>query len=187
MGWVLPAITLGSALFGAFSGHKSKSKQAEAEKEAQERKYAAQKAFWDSQESHRGFGMDAARALLGSGNSALPGINYRIPDAAFNGLKAPRPFAGSLPADPKAGLGWSLLGGLAGGVGQAGYSGMLGQLVGGSGGGESPWYSSMVPWQSNDDRTRICALAPNLPGCPKPTPLEHIQNSALGGDEGGGY
>lgn len=177
MGWILPAAMLGGSLLGGIFGNKSKQKQAEAEKarlqaekEAQERKYAAEQGFWNANEAQRGSRMDAVRALLGNGSSKLPGVSYNIPQSIFDSLRAPRPFAGSLPADPTAGdpgagLGYNLLGGLAGGLGGFAQQALLGQL--GNQGSNSSWYSQFVPWENAEDRNRICALAPSLPGCPK--------------------
>lgn len=179
--------------FQGFAAGKAAKNQGKAQKVANEAKYKAEGDLWRSREAHRATGNDAASALLGNIQPTLqkgapnyqpsPGIQARMNEA--------RPFPGSLPADPTAGSTWALLGGLAGGGAQALDTYQMGRLM--SGGKSTPIASAIGgnvmpggndedtaygPGQvvnrpvgtssdfgGGEDRARVCALSPSLPGC----------------------
>ena len=168
-------IALGAAKFlqGLF-GHKSDQKRAEAERKAQEAAYQAQLNNWNANESGREARTQAAGQQLvkGQGSLAHGAPDYTIDPALLGKIGAPRPFAGSLPADPRAGLGYSWLSGLAGGGADVLKTILLGKLQAGAGGdgieggvpaGAAGEQVSSVSGSSPMDV--YCSLNPSVPMC----------------------
>lgn len=189
---------LGTGLLKGLFGGLSKKKQASAQGAADQRKYAAEKSFWDANEAERSqqrrARVDTTGSILRSlQGAARPGTpDYTIDPALLEklGTATPRPFAGSLPADPKAGAGMSLMSGLFGDASEALGTILLGKKLE-EGGGDvqsmpiGPNFKGMLPNLPNPGSTvppvplgggmpgvsgganaAICAQFPHFPGCP---------------------
>lgn len=180
MGPAIPVMA-GAALLKALFGFGAKKKQASAQRKADQAKYDAEKQNWDARELQRGAGLDALRGVSqnvqGTLQSGAP--NYVIDQASFDKLRAPRPYSGSMPADPGAGLGYSLLSGLAGDAGQVGADVLTGKAT------DPNRINGPASVQDNEQErqrlTRMCAIFPEYPGCPK---LGTAPNAPTGGGFG---
>lgn len=182
---------LGTSLLSGLFGGGAKKKQAKAQKDADKRKYESEKAFWDASEAER---VQQRRARTNAGGSILQNVqgslgggapNYTLDPATLEALGSatPRPYAGSLPADPTAGMGSSLVSGLFGdaadvlayeiaGKRQPGTRPAPQPGVGTQPAGSAAWSPMPVhqPGQqstiSGGANAGICAQIPYFPGCP---------------------
>lgn len=167
-----------AAFIKALAKHKAASKQAGAAKAADDERYNADKALWNSNESIRGSRVQAGGSALKNVQGSLGGgaPDYSIDPNLLSSIGAPRPYGGSHAPDPRAGLGWQFVQGLAGGAGDALNTAYMGNMyskagvggnVGASGFGNDA-ESGMAPSAS------VCAFLPSHPGCKR--------NAFLGGN-----
>jgi hypothetical protein len=120
------ALKLGQGLFSGMS----EKKKAEAQRRAQQEALAAQRGAHDARQANRGARLDATAGAMANIQPTLQtgAPNYQIDPAVLERIKKPIPFAGSMPADPRAGLGSSLVSGLMGTAGGIGQDMILGHL-----------------------------------------------------------
>lgn len=185
LGWAAIA-DLALKAFGGFAAGKANQNQAKAQKKANEADYAAKKGFWEDTESHRGVGMDQAAALLGNIQPSLGkgAPNYTVSPETLALMKQPRRYPGALPADPTAGSTWALLGSMANQGGQGLQTYQLGKILQQQNAENGPLVDGYIDYDKigaqsvnrpvgtpsagfggGEDRSRVCALNPRLPGC----------------------
>lgn len=164
MGLPLAGITLGAALLKGLFGAKQKKDQAGAQRKAQEEEFAAKKAAHVADEKARGGRLDAARGVAANvqGSLGAGAPDYTLDPSAFAAIRAERPFSGSMPADPRSGLGAALLSGLFGGVGDTAETMLLGRMMAGDSTGAGQGAAPQVDTLRQFD---ICKLRPTTPGC----------------------
>lgn len=185
----LAAVYAGSKLVQALGKGKAAKKQAEAQRQADVRKLLNEQMAYSAGEKKRGATVSAAGQALVKGSKGLPpgSPDYSIDPGLLATIGAERPYSGSLPPDPRAGMGWNLVAGLAGGVGDAaktyaqGAYGTKGVGVAPTGAtgdpGSASTESANVAWPNQDQpwmdqgRGAICGLYPDYPGCPRSAPV----------------
>lgn len=185
------AIGLGGSLLRGLFGHQAKKKQAEQQRKAnaelqaaQRRRFEAQRGYFDADQARRGARYDAANQAAGNvqGSLGAGAPNYQLSPDILERLKQPLPFYGSMGPDPSvvdpgAGLGYSFLSGLAGGLGNFGLNASLSGLAGESGSlagtDVAPGLHPVgeAPGAAPEDRGNICQLYPTMPGCGGGVPL----------------
>ncbi len=127
MGWIPGAVSLVGNLAGPLLNRHSQNQQAGAQRESQESEIAAARSAHEAEESQRAAKVEMIQRMLSQIN--LPGLNMAIDPTVLEQLKKPRPFSGTLPADPRAGgtagMGSTFLNSL----GAAGTTAALGGLL----------------------------------------------------------
>lgn len=154
-------------------------KELEEQRKAQERKLAAERAFWGSNEALRGARLGAANSAVGN---IMPSLgkgapNYQLDPSLLAAMQKARPFPGSLPANPAvgdagAGLGSSFLSGLAGGAQNVLLNILLGKLQNqGVDAGNGVPDEAIKFGEEEMARQRYCNDYPTAPGCSGGQPM----------------
>lgn len=162
--------SLGGGLLKGLFGWGSQKKKADAERKAQEEALARARALWEAMESMRGVRLDALSGLMSNvqGSLAKGAPNYQIDPVLMEKLKTPRPFGGSLPADPRAGLGSALVGSIFGGIENKANAYLLDKETDND--AAIPDRRNVPDLSTNSAGSDICEQARNLglqyPGCP---------------------